>query len=1273
MREFTRVSFAGIVFGFVGGISAAQVDPAAAPAAEPPSRAIPENYVTAGPLHRVVAKPDDALIAALRAAAAVAQEIDYGSFALLLVDAAPLGGIGGLQATGAEIRDEWALIELNGFLLDTADPAALAATLATVPPGLTQSEEVGGLLPSLRIVQFVGPIRDEWLDALRGTGARPVICVPNNAYVVSVEPGSLSRLAAFATERFVQWTGPYHPAFRIRPDLRPAALEPVSFSNVVIQVVEDRLAVPFLELLATQSVEPIGPADSAAGFLNLPVSVPDWMISLLAGHPSVFAVEPKDFPERFDERQGVISAGQLNAGGTSPASPSYFSWLASKGFQQAGQFAFVVDVHDDGVDRGSTSDVNVEFRVGGTAAGASRLSYNLNYTSDAAADSGAGHGNINASIVGGYNGSTGTAVEDAGGYNYGLGLAPFVNLGNSKVFANSGAGQFNQSTSARMANAYNAGARISSNSWGYTTGNNYNSDTQVHDARVRDAVTGAAGNQELTIVFANGNSGPTAGSVHPPGTGKNVLSVGASENDRQSGTDGCGVSNTGANDARDIISFSSRGPCSDGRKKPEIVAPGTHIQGAASRSLSYDGSGVCNAFWPAGQTLYCWSSGTSHSTPGVSGGAALVRQYFLNQGWGTPSPAMAKAFLANSAFRLTGVGANDTLPSNSQGMGRMDLGRAFDGVARMRVDQGQVLGASGATFTTNGSIVSGAQPFRVTLAWTDAPGPTTGNAWVNNLDLEVTVNGTLYRGNVFSGGNSIAGGTADGANNLESVFLPAGTTGSFSVTVKATNVAGDGVPGNGDGTDQDFALLVYNGSTAAPTPNFSLSASPTSRTIAAGTSTTYAITSTPTGGFASNVTLSASPAISGVSYSFSPNPVAATGSSTLSVTTTSAATTGTHTVTVTGTGGGLTRTTTVSLAINPPATPNFSLSVSPTSRTVTAGTSTTYTVSSTPSGGFASSVTLSASPAISGVSYSFSPNPIAANGSSTLSVTTTTGATTGTHTITISGAGGGLTRTTTASLVINPPSSGNQVLSYLTAANLAIPDNNATGVTSTRNVPVSQTITSVAVTVGVTHTWIGDLRLTLISPAGTQVILHNLTGGSADNINTTYAVVTIPNQSLAALTGQNTSGNWQLKAQDLAAADVGTLNSWKITFNGEKSVSPSLPIPDNNATGVTSTLNYTATGTVASVKVRVSLTHPWIGDHRVTLISPAGTQVILHNNTGGSADNIVTEYPDLTLPAQSLSAFNGQGIAGNWQLKVQDLGAADLGTLNSWTLSLTTL
>jgi hypothetical protein len=178
---------------------------------------------------------------------------------------------------------------------------------------------------------------------------------------------------------------------------------------------------------------------------------------------------------------------------------------------------------------------------------------------------------------------------------------------------------------------------------------------------------------------------------------------------------------------------------------------------------------------------------------------------------------MTKAFLTNSATYMTGTGAGGNLPSNSQGYGRMNLGRAFDGVQRIVVDQTQTFGSTGQTFQVTGSVATTSQPFRVTLAWTDAPGPTTGAPYVNNLDLEVTINGQTYLGNVFSGANSTTGGSADPRNNVESVFLPAGTSGNFTITVRATNIAGDGVPGNSDTTDQDFALVVYNGSSAPPT------------------------------------------------------------------------------------------------------------------------------------------------------------------------------------------------------------------------------------------------------------------------------------------------------------------------------------------------------------------------------------------------------------------------------------------------------------------------
>src|SRR5204862_2315871 len=154
--------------------------------------------------------------------------------------------------------------------------------------------------------------------------------------------------------------------------------------------------------------------------------------------------------------------------------------------------------------------------------------------------------------------------------------------------------------------------------------------------------------------------------------------------------------------------------------------------------------------------FYTTSSGTSHSTPATGGGAALLRQFFINQNWTPPSPAMTKAWLMNSARYMTGLYANDTLPSNNQGMGMMNLGMAFDGVPRIRRDQKSEdrFTATGQTRVWNGTVADPTKPFRVTLAWTDAPGSTFGNAYNNDLDLTVTVGGQTYFGNVFSGPSS---------------------------------------------------------------------------------------------------------------------------------------------------------------------------------------------------------------------------------------------------------------------------------------------------------------------------------------------------------------------------------------------------------------------------------------------------------------------------------------------------------------------------------------
>jgi subtilase family serine protease len=208
------------------------------------------------------------------------------------------------------------------------------------------------------------------------------------------------------------------------------------------------------------------------------------------------------------------------------------------------------------------------------------------------------------------------------------------------------------------------------------------------------------------------------------------------------------------------------------------------------------------------------------------------------------------------------------------------------------------------------------------------------------------------------------------------------------------------------------------------TPSFTLSASPSSVTVTQGGSGTSTVTVTDVGGFSGSVTLSASGLPAGVTATFGTNPT--TSTSTLTLTASSTATTGTATVTITGTSGSLTATTTVSLTVSSTASPNFSVSTSPTSVTVTQGSSGTSTITITSTGGFDSATTLSASGLPSGVTASFATNPVTppANGSATsvLTLTASSSAAVGTATVTITGTSGSTTHSTTITLTVNASS-----------------------------------------------------------------------------------------------------------------------------------------------------------------------------------------------------------------------------------------------------------
>jgi serine protease AprX len=363
--------------------------------------------------------------------------------------------------------------------------------------------------------------------------------------------------------------------------------------------------------------------------------------------------------------------------------------------------------------------------------------------------------------------------------------------------------------------AYNhgKGARIYSISWGKDTSlsGTYDQPTcQNLDEFVWRE-------RDFLVVVAAGNFGNC---VTPPGIAKNCITVGASENIRSQisetygdrwphkfSSDSSFYSNGLVDSIDDIAPFSNKGPCATGRRKPDLVAPGTYI--LSTRSSQISAYHFAEKPYPEADVHYMYMHGTSMATPLVAGCAALVRQYLREYQINIDSPkasliqgnpekptaALIKAILIHSAqYLLRNNPSTPIRADNEQGWGRIDLCQVLNPQAPIKVifiDESQGLN----TGELREYIVSikedNSSPLRVTLVYTDFP----GENLINNLNLFIfSPNGKYYCGNDFEGTRE-----PDKLNNVEGCFILAPENGLWRVRVVAESIAQG---------SQDYALVI---------------------------------------------------------------------------------------------------------------------------------------------------------------------------------------------------------------------------------------------------------------------------------------------------------------------------------------------------------------------------------------------------------------------------------------------------------------------------------
>jgi subtilisin family serine protease len=693
-----------------------------------------------------------------------------------------------LPLAGVAAEREAAVISLSSGVIDTSRPQDPVPEALSVRPGDAVEDEI-------LLVKFPAPPTRRQIEALRKASLRVYTYLPYYSYLVKMPAGK--RGPADLKALGATWAGPYQPLYKISPAI--AAVAPSkdaaeTYRPVMVQVYPDADLGEVVREMRDLGARGIAGARRNAFFSRVRLLLtPSEIAALrepLAGLRDVFWIDLEGRRTLLNDTTIWVGQSGLSGGQTTP--------IFSQGIFGEGQ---TVGIIDTGIDPDACYFRDTARGLpptnlcnGGTTVNTSqRKVIAVDFLTSTECSGGIAsnewdtqnHGTHVAGTVAGDN------FANLLTHNAGDGMAPGAKL----VIQDAGYRTDNcgdlpgigcpvVDLNPIFQQAYTQGARIHSNSWG----DNENAAVQnTYSAASQDVDEFMWNHKDFLIFFAAGNAGPGTGSVGSPSTAKSAVSVGAT------------LRSTSANS---MASFSSCGPTTDGRIKPEITVPGSSI--VSARNDLNSGTNNCST-----TTM----SGTSMATPGAAGLTALIRQYYTD-GWYptgaknslnaiTPSAALLRATLVNSAVNMTGTTA---MPANCQGWGRVLLENAlfFTGQTRkLWISDTATPFATGSvnedrTFTFT---VGTGESLKATLAWTDFPSTPAATPNINNdLDLIVTgPTGTVWRGNVFSGGVSATGGTADRKNTLEQVLLSAPAAGTYTVTVRSFNVP------NGP---QPFALVV---------------------------------------------------------------------------------------------------------------------------------------------------------------------------------------------------------------------------------------------------------------------------------------------------------------------------------------------------------------------------------------------------------------------------------------------------------------------------------